>query len=860
MQSLGNLNTLGGSSVTFSAVANIVVNEGPASYTSRIPSWEAIRKLGNIDGTGFTLTETFDYSGNVSMFGNVTISADYPANVTYTQLGNVYKFANIRSAEDYVKIKLNVTISDDISGNFSHQGNVFNTNSGREFLYQINVIATPFPEFTRTTLDTQEYDFFGSTVANTGPVITLIGNTAPRVSTVNQSDTTKTVVVRLQDPNTSLSLNTTSTAGITKTIGNVGNVTLTLTGSIANINSHLGTLQMTKFANTGINRGVRNIQYDIYNTASNVLLESVSGNYWAAFEDPIHVGQDINYNDRDLGIVYGRRQYTYPAQMTFVGTHAGTGEPRWAWPMYTDAGNAAVKIFGLKLTSGEIEPGPLYDLGYSGASTNQALSTFDRTANIGTANSTGSNTVQVIVNRVNSGNGAAFTVGCDAGDIFNVSTANSLIFDQIWNNAGNVGTTRLNTGNTYGTGDTHFVEFTNSATGNAIGRYTGNDWFDQYTMFPYQWGVNQIVAGHDYDIVAKGIRTSAQPAYNDAPVIPEAKIYIGRNTSTSSGRGGTQIMTLNGQMGRFAHVCLVPRVAGGSTGVYVTIWRGLTILDNSEQQHLVHINARAHTMFGTGGNASTIVRDHLATSNVAGNSVSHTISTTLSGSTPVSLSATNTVLGSVFGLNTSYTPEIFVRRGQTKTFVINNTTHPVHITNDLTSSANPGNVFGISNNGITSGTITLTPDANTPNDLYYTTNNVTAMSFNKGHIWVYDGNPVNNNARWGNIVPGAIALVRRSNTVAYLIYTQYTGSRTEGLNCSAGLYYRSITVNSDFSLTWGPAVQVQDPTQTGSIYGVQMTANATTIGGVTYVLCAIMPRAPQTNPGNANMVGIRIPN
>jgi hypothetical protein len=119
---------------------------------------------------------------------------------------------------------------------------------------------------------------------------------------------------------------------------------------------------------------------------------------------------------------------------------------------------------------------------------------------------------------------------------------------------------------------------------------------------------------------------------------------------------------------------------------------------------------------------------------------------------------------------------------------------------------------------------------------------------------------VANNARWGNIVPGAIALVRGSSTVAYLIYTRYTGSRTEGLNCSAGLYYRSITVNADFSLTWGPVVTVQDSTQTGSIYGVQMTANATVIGGVTYVLCAIMPRAPATNPAAANIVGIRIPN
>lgn len=859
MQSLGNLNQIGGESVEFLASETIVVNEGPSTYTARFPTWETIRKLGNLDGTGFTVTQQFDYSGNVSMFGNVTVTADKPSSVTFSQVGNVFTFGNIVSVEDYLNTRLLVDISDDISGNFRHLGNVFNTNSSDQFQYEINVVAAPFPEFTKSSLTDQEYDFFGSTVSNTGPVITQIANTAPRVITINQSTADKTVVVRLQDPNTSLSLNTTSTANITKTISNVGNVTLTLTGSIANLNSHLGTLEITKFANTAINRGVRNIHYDIYNTASNVLLETVTGNYWAAFEDPIHVGNDINYNDRELGSVYGRRQYTYPSRITFVGTHAGTGEPRFAWPMYTDSGNAAVKIFGLRLNSAEIEPGPLFDLGYSGASTNQAISTFDHDASIGTANSTGSNTVQVKINRVSNTLGAQLTVGCDAGDVFGVSTGNGLQFNQIYAN----GTVQLNTGNTYGTGDTHFVEFTTSPTSNVVLRYTGRDWFDQYTMFPNQWGINQAVVGDTYDIVVKGVRTTSSPQpYNDMPVVPEASIYAGRTNSTASGRFGGQLMTLNGQMGRLAHVCLQPRGAGGSgqLGLCVTIWRGLTILDNTEQQNIVHINARAHTAFGTGGNVSTIVRDHLATSNVAGNSVSHTISTTLSGNTAVSLSASNTVIGSVFGLNTSYTPEIFVRRGQTKTFVINNTTHPVHITDTLASSFNPGNVFGISNNGITSGTITLTPTSATPDDLYYTTNNVGSMSLNKGHIWVYDGDPVNNNARWGNVVPGAIALVRGGPTLAYLFYTRYTGSRTEGLNCSAGLYYRSVTVNADFSLTWGPVVVVQDSEQTGSIYGVQMSAQSTVIDNVTYVLCAIMPRAPATNPAAATMVGVRITN
>jgi hypothetical protein len=209
------------------------------------------------------------------------------------------------------------------------------------------------------------------------------------------------------------------------------------------------------------------------------------------------------------------------------------------------------------------------------------------------------------------------------------------------------------------------------------------------------------------------------------------------------------------------------------------------------------------------------------------------------------------------GSTADYYPELFKRRGQTTTLNVGNTTSSTYITN--TPGSNPGNVYGISNNGITTGNITFTPNSTTPDHMYYYS--VAGSPGPKaGHIWIYDGDPAQNNARWGSIVPGAVALVRGGADFAYMIYTKYTGSRTAGWNVSAGLYYRKITVNSDLSLTWGTAVLVQDPATTGNIYGVQMAAQSTTISGYTYVVCSIMPTAPSTLPADATMVGIRIKN
>ena len=870
MQSLADLNSISVNSVTFDARANISSPEGLAPYSVRVPSWAAVRSLGNLDTPGITVSQQFSSVANAEVYSSLVFSSTHPDTVTYSLVGNTATFGNICSVEDYLLSQLIVTPGVDTgSGVIAHLGNVLNTNSGNSFEFQVQVNIVAMPEFTPSTLSPMEYRFFGNSVSDLGNLVTVVSVPAPRIITQNQGTATRTLLISLEDPNTSISLNTTSSTDITKIVGNVGTVTLSLEGSIANINAHLGTLQISKFANTDIQRLSRQITYELSTAASGVI-ETVSGRYWSEFRDPDTVPAAVTQSDASLGSVYKRADYSYNTRIAFAGTHDGTGEPRWAMPMLTAAGNAAVKIYGQRLSSGSLVPGPFYDLGTQGGYTMQAFGSFETQANTGSEFSTGSTVTQMQISAVNSTSGAITDLGCDAGDISSTVLDLSTGFNQLFA----YGSTRLVTGNLYGDGTTHGIQWRDRrATPVATNRYySGTDWYHQYTMFPIQWGINQLISADDYDLVVKGVNL---PGDDPAPVWPYAAMYthFGVRATTKLVNGSLlnlktarNLMYLNGQQGRLSHVCLTPRQSGVSTGIAITLWRGLTTLDNSELQHIVSVSAVAHTLFGTSLanvsvdlNESLVTRDHLAVVAVPSTGTDHQISDTYAGNIVVSLSCTNTQMVSYTGVSTAddYTPELFVRRGQTTQFTILNTSDPVIITNEYQSTF-PYTIPGVTNNNISSGVITLTPTADTPDHLYY--RSTQSGHFNRGHIWVYDGDPVNNNARWGNIVPGAVALVRGGADFAYMFYTKYTGSRTEGSNCSAGLYYRRVTANSDSSLTWGNSVLVQDPAQTGSVYGVQMSANSTVINGVTYVICSIMPRAPSTMPATPTVVGVRITN
>lgn len=205
-----------------------------------------------------------------------------------------------------------------------------------------------------------------------------------------------------------------------------------------------------------------------------------------------------------------------------------------------------------------------------------------------------------------------------------------------------------------------------------------------------------------------------------------------------------------------------------------------------------------------------------------------------------------------FGDNAIW-PNAWLLRGQTYSFNVNMgaTGANVAISNDAGGITGP--VAGVTNNNIKSGTITFTPNSSTPDIVYLRgggsspTTGVNLENSQGGAFFIFDDtstvNDQSGNSPSGvwTTVPGAFDIVRKSSTEAIIVYTKYTGTVANGSTQSAGLYYRTVTRNAYQNLTFSAEVQVQNPDITGNIYGISMTASATTVNGSTYVLCVIAP-------------------
>jgi hypothetical protein len=900
MQSLGNLNSVSGNSVTFSAVENVAVPEGPFDYVARVPTWEVVRKFGNVAGNGYSITQNFTFTGNI--IGNATLAVDTVGNVTYSIVGNSVAINNIRSVQDYLGSRIRVAIANDVSGNFSHLGNVINTNTGNSFQFEIFVNVVEAPEFNTANLANIAYDFFGANVTVLSNVITDISNSAPRVVTAGQPAGNATVTITSQDASAFISLNTTSTAAITKTFSTVGgNGVLTLVGTRPNINSHLSTLTMTK-NNANITRLVRQISYECSGPAG-INLQTVTGNYFANFEDPIHVAQDVNYYKEGMpGVLYGAQANgtsTRPHKITYAGQHPATGEPHFAYPFVTDAGNVAVKIYGLRTSSAAVVPGPLFDLGVANTSTPQV------TSSIVSGNAYTQANTQILMGT--SVAGQTGNLGCDAGDYTAVSHTPLVSFNAVTPDYSTVySLTRPNlqpllnyscsantfqgssliAGNVIGEGTSYWIQRKQIPTPSEALANTRSvmDYYSQdlYNAFPGGWNIphHESSAYADYYVTWNQARTTSYQPGNVA--IPDfgfdlKKLNFAQSRVTStfypSGaltnadqNANVQILFRpDGQRGQLFHVDLDP--TGATTpGKSITMWRGSSDLNSNPVQELVHLQTVAHG--GSVANSATSLT-RLNTGNIgpeyndrnlvsstpspAPAGTTHTFTATVAGNLIAAVAVANTV-SVISGTSlANNNPPLWLQRGLTYTFV-NGSSAPFN----LGSISVPANVIA-SSTSYANGSITFSVSNTAPNFSSYSVSNKATNAYGGAGLNIYTGNTVS--SRWSTVIPGAVSLVRGNATTAYMFYTKYTGAPTAalGLNSSAGLYYRSLTVDSSYNITWGTPVVVQDPAQTGNIYGASMAAASTTIDNVTYVFCAI---SPNSNPVLANshptMVGIKI--
>ena len=111
-----------------------------------------------------------------------------------------------------------------------------------------------------------------------------------------------------------------------------------------------------------------------------------------------------------------------------------------------------------------------------------------------------------------------------------------------------------------------------------------------------------------------------------------------------------------------------------------------------------------------------------------------------------------TTSGSSFRIDGNPDPTLNLVKGQTYTFNINTPGHPFHIQTNAFNSYNPAGAYnsGVTNNGITSGTLVFVPPIDVPAELYYVSENNSAFL---GNMLISDATTVsflwdNTNQRW----------------------------------------------------------------------------------------------------------------
>jgi hypothetical protein len=441
MQSLGNLNTVSGNSITYSAVANVVVPEGISTYDIRVPTWDVIKTLGNAR-TGVTITHAFDWGNLPANSQNVTVSESL-ANVTYSYAANVLTISGIRTAEDYLNTVGQVNITYDDNGVFGHNSNV--SVAGNNWLYTINVTIPEEPEFFPLNIGNMVYNFFGGSLSNlsVSNVSTQFTNSqkvkinpvnSPGVYTltVDTQDSANAVVLNTSGPN--LSINSFTTVG--------GNGRLTLQGNISDLNLHLANIVLEKssacVANVpSINRNTRTLTWTLTNPGNTVGGGGTrTQSYYSNFAQGFSGNTDIvmNYttvgntaracftaNTLPIGIRFtGNTTYQDYTQLggidiAYVGAHPTTQNPHFAVAQCGNVGGYQVQLLGLTANTAAVEIGPRHYVSNRSNSFASMASSFDNAW--GTQ---GQLTGNIYLNSVN----VNARIGCDAGDLFNYANAN----------------------------------------------------------------------------------------------------------------------------------------------------------------------------------------------------------------------------------------------------------------------------------------------------------------------------------------------------------------------------------------------------------------------------------------------------
>ena len=256
------------------------------------------------------------------------------------------------------------------------------------------------------------------------------------------------------------------------------------------------------------------------------------------------------------------------------------------------------------------------------------------------------------------------------------------------------------------------------------------------------------------DIVVSGVDSNAGGdvfTYDAGSAESTFTILYGDNVFAQSGTGDTLQLSVTG-LALANHVHSGLEFISGITPGIASATKALVVDSNLDIEGIRNliIDGQLTVRGETTIVESNVVQigDNIIRVNVSGVSTGGLEVATPDGD----LSFDVTISGSSFRIDGNPDPTLNLVKGQTYVFNINTPGHPFHIQTNAFNNFNTAGAYnsGITNNGITSGTLTFVPPIDVPAELYYVSENNSAFL---GNMFIRDATTVsflwdNTNQRW----------------------------------------------------------------------------------------------------------------
>jgi len=322
MNTLGELNTFGNTSVVSTLETLYRSDVEGANIEMPLMAWAAVHDLGNpVTGT-ITITHTLPVNFANTIFSNANCVFTYgtgaSANTVITRANNVITITGIHTPEDFFAGFVWMDFVRDKAGNGTYTTQIVNSqNASTAYTYPVVINLEDVPEFEPTTLADIPYNVYGNTLQDVNNVVTVLNSTQTGqiVDSENPNTDIYTVTWSTQDSPYCFQVASSNTANVTFTTGyangNVQNGQFTVTGNRTSVNDFLlpGNMRVIKNAPVAATTDMNSCRIGIWEHSGSGSAPANDGVSYTELQsgNPFNSSSlyNMTFNNRPEQLIYG---------------------------------------------------------------------------------------------------------------------------------------------------------------------------------------------------------------------------------------------------------------------------------------------------------------------------------------------------------------------------------------------------------------------------------------------------------------------------------------------------------------------------------------------------------------------------